>query len=81
MKDNTEHAWWIPSDPYEDRFKKQQEARQEESQKEQFSVNYCTSCKKAYQYSWDGRDSRFFYFEDFPTYGLQRKRCGKCTKS
>ena len=80
MKDNKETAWWLPpSDPYDERFKRQREVKQENSQTEIFKVNYCPQCETAYQYSRDGSNvSKYFYFEDFPTYGLKRRNCGKC---
>jgi hypothetical protein len=71
-------AWWISGDQYEGRFEKQREERLVESSQEQFTVNYCESCKKAYQYSWDRNGKKLFYFSDFPTYGLIRKECVKC---
>ena len=79
MKDNNELPWWIPgSDPYPERHTKIKEERKLENSQEQFTVNFCTICETAYQHSWDGHSSKSFYFRDFPTYGLKRRKCEKC---
>ena len=44
---------------------------------EKFPVKYCLDCEQIFEM--DGR-VRIIYYQDFPTYGLERETCYNCEK-
>lgn len=42
--------------------------------KESFDVYHCEDCSQSYEMS----GNTIFYHTDFPTFGLERKRCCNC---
>ena len=41
-------------------------------------VFYCEMCKRAWEDYWISTKKRVNKYEDFPTYGLKRKKCLDC---
>ena len=72
FNENSINGWCVSTDPlqYERNIKKQYN---------DFRVNFCTSCEKAYEYYHRfGCGSILIYHDDFPTYKIERKVCGNC---
>ena len=64
------NGWHINPDPYD---------RNNKRKGNEFRVNFCTSCNKAYEYYYlSGCGSRLIYHEDFPVYKIKRKVCRNC---
>ena len=75
MKDRD---WFMPK--HNDMYYYQYRVKEKENNKK-FKVKYCNSCNKAYEKSWENTGSIINYYDDFVTYGLERSKCERCSKS
>ena len=72
-----ENYWFVP-DNGASSFAKQR-SRDKESKKT-FRVKFCNTCNRAYELFYGNNKTELHYHDEFITYGLDRKTCGRCNE-
>ena len=76
MKD-TLNSWLIPDDPY-DRNKRKRE-KYKKHPGSTFNIYMCPKCNRVYEdVFFNGLGKRTVFYDDFPTYKLERTSCIEC---
>ncbi len=71
--------WMIPSTTLASN-KIRENDRADSRTRKSFKVKFCNKCRRCWEKTWFDCKLRIKYYDEFTTYGLERKDCEKCSE-